>query len=363
MSVVYLDSFDIYDNANASNVPAVVAANQASMMQRLIQAGGATCKTTNVGAPAGHSYLSMNTGDAVAITVPHLTAYNVGFRAQFNDLSKMGGIFCAWQAPLLNGTTLKQLFNAVLNTDGSISLVADSTNIATSSPGIVVINAFHYFEFVVSTAIVGGFVQTTAQGYLDGTLVVGGAASTGNAPSFLLQLDGSFNRFALSSPGVAAGGNMLARDLYISNSLSHNNARLGPVALGYLLPDGDVVKQWTNSAGSSAFALVNEIPADGDTTYITDSVVGHQDIFTFQDTSTPVVVAVQISTSGRRTDQGAKSFQSVVGATGGLEQSDPFYPGGNYAYWRDVLDIDPNTNAPWSVAGLNATDWGARINS
>lgn len=154
-------------------------------------------------------------------------------------------------------------------------------------------------------------------------------------------------------------------DLYVlDDSGSTNNDFLGDCRVEALLPDGNgTTNQFNGSDGNSVdnYLLVDEVPADDDTTYVEDSTATNQDLYTFDNLSaTPVsIFGVQSNIIAKKDDAGARSAKQITrsgvtvydGDTHALSQ-------GSYGNHACILELDPDTATAWDEAGINAAEFG-----
>lgn len=154
-------------------------------------------------------------------------------------------------------------------------------------------------------------------------------------------------------------------DIYICDtSGSNNNAILGPQKVQMILPSADNgSQQWTTSSGTVHFSLVNENPHDSSTTYVTDTVSGHVDLWDYADTSGLAnVKGIQQNTvfetdsaSAFSINQRCKSSSTTSDATGVAGTN------GTFKTTSRVLETDPNTSALWTTTNLNAAQFGVKV--
>lgn len=372
MAVEYLDSFSVYGASNGSSSPPVLAANLAQLQRDWNNIEpGIDLQTRNDGPPypTGSGYvLQMNTGENISQTLTHRNRWVVGFRMNCFGAGFGGREFYRTANLSNNGTTQIILLYAFLNVDGTISLNTNGVTIATSTfavnPG-----DWHYYEVIMFFDDTNpGNIEVTAQCYVDNVLVVGGAAFSGVPVSSvftgMLTQSATTNSHALLCPCAGTGTSWFG-DLYILNTVGPDNvSRLGPIKLGSVHPRQDQDTQWTPSTAGTHFSLVNENPEDLDATYVSDSNVGDNDTYLF-DMLVPgtFIPAVQIRTCCRKTDQGVRTIEAVVGAGGTEAQGPTTYLHGNYVWERAIFERDPASNSPWTVPGFNITPFGPRMTS
>ena len=182
--------------------------------------------------------------------------------------------------------------------------------------------------------------------------------ATGNA---------SANQLVLFGGGLGVGESIVNYfdDLYLCDGLgSVNNTFLGDIRVQALLPTSDgAATDWTPSAGSDHYALVNEVPSDGDASYVASATPGDIDEYGV----TPIAVAsgtvfgVQVGLYARKDDAGSRNIAPVVRESGTDHVGSDIALGASYAYYFQVYDEDPATSAAWTIAGINGDQFGVKV--
>lgn len=138
-------------------------------------------------------------------------------------------------------------------------------------------------------------------------------------------------------------------DIYIASGADADFR--GDVEVHYLRPVEDQEPQeWDLTKGNDAFALLNEIPPDGDADYIFTADTG--DMSRFRVEALPVTVtsvaAVAPLAYSRKTDSGPA--QITLGVVGGVEEAatDAHALTTGYQYFYDVWEADPDGDSPWT---------------
>lgn len=155
-------------------------------------------------------------------------------------------------------------------------------------------------------------------------------------------------------------------DLYICDSSgSSNNDFLGNVKVQTLLPDGaGNSTQFTPSAGAN-YACVDEVIIDDDTTYVEDSVSTNKDLYTYDNVAsgTSGIKGIQIDTHCKETDATSYSIVTPI-RSGSTDYDDSPQAIGTTSYVnkRRIAEQDPNTSAAWVEAGINAAEFGIKVN-
>lgn len=114
--------------------------------------------------------------------------------------------------------------------------------------------------------------------------------------------------------------------------------------------------------GVAQYQLVNEPDPDGDSSYISDNTLNDISRFTFPSISGSSIAAVLIWAYARKDDGGFRTIRGAIksGATLGVTGAD-VSPGSNYGFLLLQSLTDPNTSAAWTIAGVNASEFGVKI--
>ena len=163
------------------------------------------------------------------------------------------------------------------------------------------------------------------------------------------------------------GGNypMYIDDLSILDSTgSINNDFLGISKIVVMRPDGDDTANWgTVSPGPNHYEAVNEVTADGDTSYVEEGTVNVTDLYDYG--SVPAIGdiwGIQVNTNCRESD--ATSFSLVTPVeSNSVQYDDAAQPvkAIDYTTISRILETDPDTGNYWVMGNLNTTKFGVKI--
>jgi hypothetical protein len=241
-----------------------------------------------------------------------------------------------------------------LGVDAGMHLQAFAGNMGAAlgpaGPTALAFNSYFYVEIeVLIAAALGGSFKCNLDGITQFNL--GGITTQQSALSQMTHL---------MLLGNHLGQNTHFDDMYLKDT----TGMLGPSRVTLKKPNGDgALSQWTPSAAGPHFSLVNEIPEDGDGTFVSDATVGHIDLYTFTALGqTPAnIFGVQVSLNARKDDAAARSLATEV-RSGGAN-----FTGVTQATTTTYLDVytqiyeqDPNTAAAWTLAGVDAAQFGVQ---
>jgi hypothetical protein len=163
--------------------------------------------------------------------------------------------------------------------------------------------------------------------------------------------------------GAGGGSFMWVDDIYVcDNTGAHNNTFLGAVRLYSTGPTGDSTPlQWTPSSGSDHFSLVNAIPPNGGTDFVSSATPGQIDQYVFPQPSgiTPpvTVFGVCVALLSALDAAGSRAIASQIGANTGAAQALTT----TYHIVSTEYDINPDTGDPWLLTDFPATVIGPTV--
>ncbi len=156
---------------------------------------------------------------------------------------------------------------------GQLVATRNGTVLGTSAAALAS-GSFAFVEIkVVIASGAGGSFTVTVNGVAVLTLTAINTQATGNAFASTVGLG--------SPDGNSTGQTVTFSDLHILDGTgSVTNTLIGDCRVDCLLPASDsAIVQWNpgGSGGATHYTHVNEVPADDDTSYVQDNVVGHED--------------------------------------------------------------------------------------
>lgn len=158
---------------------------------------------------------------------------------------------------------------------------------------------------------------------------------------------------------VAQGGNTRAYDdMYFA---SGTTSFLGDGRVITSMPTGDGGNTaWTPNTGSR-WAAVDEVPHSSDTDYISNGTSGQRDTFTFAALGiTGTIKAVVLGLVARKDDAGTRQVKSTVrrGSTNYDGSVVLSLPTTYQRFDGDVMTVDPSDSGAWTVADVDASEFG-----
>jgi len=237
---------------------------------------------------------------------------------------------------------------------------------------------YRHLSTLLDTSILG--LSTSTWNYIEVKVTISDSISLGD---FQIKVNGStwLNLAAttdtkntanntinsLQIGGNSSAGNLYIDDLYILNtSGSKNNTFLGDVKVKTLYPNGNGnVSQFDGSDGNQVdnYLLVDEAQDDSDTTYIESDVVSELDQFTFEDLGeTPdTIYGVGARLVAKKTNSGTRDGRASCRRLSTNYEGDTFNPSTDYEAHDYIWEDDPSTTSAWTGTGLNAAEFGIKV--
>lgn len=138
---------------------------------------------------------------------------------------------------------------------------------------------------------------------------------------------------------------------------------LGDSRVDTIIPNGAGTNtQFTPLSGSN-YANVDESPHDSDTTYNSSSTLNHIDTYAMSaiDAVTGSTIrGVQVNVVAKKDDAGSRSI-GVIAYTGTIGISGNNALGTAYSSFSNMFQLDPNTAAAWTEAGVNGMECGLKV--
>jgi hypothetical protein len=239
---------------------------------------------------------------------------------------------------------------------------ADGVLLGTGSY-VLPVGSWVYVEMkVVFATGATGSVEVRINGVTDLTLTNVQTAAT-NASANRLNLAGSRN--------YGGGNSQRYQDLYVLDNVgAQNNDFLGDCRVEFRVPNADgAMQQFATVVPATAghYAKIAEIPYDGDTSYVEDATVGNVETYGHAAlaATSGVVRGVQFSTVAKRSDAGPKTIAGAVRQGGVNYFGAAKTPSTVYTVEdnRDILELNPATGLAFTIAEVNADEFGFKVNS
>ena len=142
------------------------------------------------------------------------------------------------------------------------------------------------------------------------------------------------------------------------------NNFIGDCATRTVFTTGNSSVSWTPLTGTN-WQEVGETQFDRDTSYNHATTVGNTDLFTFGSlpTTTSVVFGVQLTGAYRKLDASAQTIVQVFSSGGTVVNGSAWTMSLDWAFYTDLLVLDPHTTATWTPTAVDALLGGYKLNS
>lgn len=158
-------------------------------------------------------------------------------------------------------------------------------------------------------------------------------------------------------------GTRFSNAVMMNSSGSAFNDFLGPRRIYTLFPiSGD--NNWTPSAGSTNWQLVDETDNNGDTNYVESLSTGTIDMYGFQNLSTTAtsIDAIAVNVAAREsTSLSARNMRVVIDSTGNVANGGTIALSTSYSIYQTVFEINPHLGGAWNVSDVNSLLAGIEV--
>jgi len=303
-----------------------------------------------------------NPGGRTSLAGPGRIGYGQYLNCAGGGMSLQKGLTGAPYTTLIIGTAW--YFNGVALSNDTMFGFYDNLGTLLCNVGFT---ATGQMSFGVGTAQTyfssAGLVSPQTWAYVEAQITfsnggTGSATIRLNGVNVLVQasINTAANGNGCTSVGPANNSNNFYDDIYVLNTTAPNNTFFGDIKVFPLYPAGNGrVDGWTRQGGTGAgnWTAVNDVPPDGDASYVYTATPGTEDCYTLTAISNiQTVKAVQLSAYARKDDTPSRVVSLGIG-----DGTNEFYDAGTslnttYTYILRQLDTDPVTSAAWVAANL-----------
>lgn len=251
--------------------------------------------------------------------------------------------------------TLQCFFH--MNTDGTISGYRGNGTLLGTSAGVIPSGSYVYIEFKVTIHASAGVMAIRVNGVSFLNLTGKNTQMSGNATA---------NKFVYyQNPSFAPGVTTDWHDFYVCDGTgSVNNDFLGDIRVDATFPNAAGTNSaWTPNSAVANYTTVDENPATDDTDYNSSSTAGNKDTYNYPaiPPSAGTVFGVVVQSTVRKDDAGSRTTRALVLQGGTVYNGATLGVGDTYAIQTEIFEQDPNTAAPWTVAGVNSAEYGLEL--
>jgi hypothetical protein len=225
----------------------------------------------------------------------------------------------------------------------------DGTLIATASSYVLSTDVWHQVEFKVTIHGSAGTVYLRVNGLELINLTDQDTQNSANATANAFAFHASVNYHAIGISDI----------IIMDTTGDYCNDLLGSRMVELKVPTADGnYSQFTPSAGDN-WQNVDEVPPDSDTTYNSGDVDAI-DTFDKADIANPsaTIDAVVCTMFAKSNDGGSAQVTGAV-RSGGVDAFGSGIPvPSSFDYLSSIVYVDPDTDAPFTAAGINAAEFG-----
>lgn len=150
------------------------------------------------------------------------------------------------------------------------------------------------------------------------------------------------------------------------NSGSDLTAYPGDMHIEMLTVDGNGnTNNWTvSNSGSSNYQMVDETPADNDTTYVYSSTATDKELYTLSNltATADTFYAVQVRTKARKELAGFREINNTMRSSTSESDGPAAAVGVDLYQWVDwINENDPNGGVNWTESAINALEVGVEL--
>jgi hypothetical protein len=310
---------------------------------------GSVLRALTPGSSAAGAFLSM----AMRIGTPGSSIGYFGFAELWNGTTDSGHVVLRYDVS--NGTiTVMRLYG------GSLPLQTNyhSEVLGVTPVGLILPNVWMSVEAYVKVHATAGVVRVRING------------------QEVLMLTGinTLNEYGASAAwtGWHIGQEIGSGDLDMDDVMIYDDTDNGDGVADFL---GDLTaeclvaagpgasSQWTRNSGATNASCVDEIPPDGDATYVEDQTVGHVDTYTVSPLGrvSDGIVCVQVVTTAKKSGTGTRAVAGVVRRAATNFLGPAAYLATDYTVAVAAFPMDPSTSGAWTAGDVASTEIGQQV--
>jgi hypothetical protein len=345
MALLWIDGFEGYG-------PPQISSAITSLLQQRRYGVQDDRWYVGVGRVGGYCCYHFTTGATSAITTPALTI----------DPTLTIGCALSWQ--VVEAITTIELFDGATkginitihphNYPSIITLSLGDTTLATYSSSTLLLDTWYYLEMKVFCHPTSGTVEVRIDGKT--IILLAGINTQAGANTYHDKV-----RISLYLK-------QFLDDFYICDATGSGvNGFQGICRIIGLFPSADTeIVDWTPNSGTTHYNRVDENPADGNTTYISSSTQTDTDLFTYPSLinydGNGEILGIQLNTEASLSAGDSIILESPIVSNGATDLGPDYtLTSSSYYEYQHISEFDPNTNQPWTAAGLNAAQIGVRV--
>lgn len=165
--------------------------------------------------------------------------------------------------------------------------------------------------------------------------------------------------YAVGATIIDSNGN-LQRVSTAGTSKSGTHPTWATTPIGTLTSDNSVAWTLIQTAPLSNYNFVNDVPPDDNSSYLSDATVNDKELYTFPAMAGASVFAVAVNLRAEKDDASTRSVRALAKSSSTTVDNGTDFPLSQNVYmdYQGIFETDPNTSAPWTIAGVNAAQFG-----
>ena len=354
MALLFIDGFDTYATTDRASV--ATAVNEAGYGSSTGFGGDPNPEvSTDTRTGIGMSLSPVNNvqGGWLARYFGTASGIVTGFAVKWQY--SQAGTICTFSYNNGVGGLFAQLVLAWNGMNGISCYTGDSVGVYESAPNVLFEGVWQYVEVKYSPGISTSYLEVR----VDGVAVISVTNET-------LQHAGTaalINEFQFNGPG---NGWYYCDDWYLCDlSGTSFNDFLGDCVVHSLLPNSDAgTNQMTQAGGISGqhFTNVDDVPADGDTSYLYSNTSGQKELFGLSAIPADIitVLAISVNVTARKTAPGLGAYKICL-VNGENELDSPLKSAPIGYIQTQFLCPAPPGGGNWTNAALSASKIGFLI--
>jgi len=152
-------------------------------------------------------------------------------------------------------------------------------------------------------------------------------------------------------------------DIYATDITGTLNGFLGDCHVETILPDGVGASSMFIPLSGANWTNVDEKPPDDDTSYVSSTTVNDIDTYSMANLTLAggVVLGVKTNLYAKKDDAGFRQLAAVYRQGGSNFVGTALTLSASYAMQSEIRELNPATGVPWTLAEINANEFGAKL--
>lgn len=248
----------------------------------------------------------------------------------------------------------------VLQSTGILSVKrgqVSGTELGNSGTPAITAEAYTHIEILVTIDNAAGAVEVRVNGITVISLTGIDTQATSNTETSQVDIGRTGGTGSLPSSDVSV---MYVDDIFCYDDIgSFNNTFIGDRKVFTLFPNADTAQADWTPLGGTGFSNIDEADPDDDTSYISTGEPGSPGAiseFALDNLPSGVssISALVIVNRAKKTDAGIANMVSSIVSTSS-ESSGSLNPMTEaYTYYHDVVEVDPDTSAPFTPSAVDS---------